>query len=255
MARYHVGKRIMEIRRFFVDKNQIDGEIITISSNEFLHLTKVLRHKVGYKIVVSNDCDDIDYCAEIIEISNDVCYAKVIEKTQNLTSTRCTFDLYQALPKGDKLDLIVQKSVELGINKVFPFASANVAETKCNIERLNRIALEASKQCGRARLAKVCDLIDFDELKSCLNSNRYDLILLPSEHEQSRNLDDMDTANAQRVAIIIGSEGGFKKQEVDELVAIASASPITLGNRILRCETAAIVTIALATYKLKEMQK
>ena len=241
----------MEIKRFFADAKNFDGRYIIIDGEEYTHLSKVLRHKVGYQIIVNLD-DGKDYYCTIREMSRDYAKVEVDKVVDNECKASVSVTLFQALPKGDKIDLITQKCVELGVEKIVPFLSKYTNESKFNLQRLSRIALEACKQCGRARLAQVGELLDFDGLLSMLEE--YDVVILPYEHAKVGKIKDVQgLGNGKKIALIIGSEGGFAQEEVDDIVA-KRGQVVSLGKRILRCETAAIITSALIMYEMGDLQ-
>ena len=160
--------------------------------------------------------------------------------------------LFQALPKGDKLDIIIQKCVELGVEDIIPFKSRFTNESKYNVNRARRIALEACKQCGRARKANVGELVDFEEMIERLSY--YDVVILPYENAKVGSMRDVvGLGEGKKIALIIGSEGGFSSDEV-KLAEEKNAQVISLGKRILRCETAAIIASALIMYELGDLQ-
>lgn len=239
----------MEIRRFYVDTGDISDGIITVKGDEFVHMTKILRHKVGYKIVVNNNFDGYDYYAVITDIGKDSAKAEIVEKVINDTDTSVDITLMQALPKGDKSDFIAQKATELGIKKIIFFISEFTAEKKFNLDRIRRITLEACKQCGRAFVPSVEMVYAINELPI----GEYDKVILMSEHERKISLSDIaiekDTA---KVALIVGSEGGFSTEEVNELI-FKGAISVSLGKRILRAETASIAAMSIVMYKLGKM--
>ena len=240
----------MEIKRFFADVKDYDGARIAVCGEEFAHMTKVLRHKVGYKIIVNLD-DGKDYYCTIEHIGKDVAVAKVDEIVEGCCNSKTSVTLFQALPKGDKLDLAVQKCVELGIDGVAPFTSRYTNETKFNRARLERIALEACKQCGRSTKAKIYELTDFAAMADKLKD--FDLIIMPYEKASGGKIGDVKgLAEAKNIALIIGSEGGFCQEEVDAIKALGG-QVVSLGKRILRCETASIVALSLIEYELGEL--
>lgn len=240
----------MEIKRFFVNKNDICNDFVTIIGEEFYHLATVLRHKVGYKIIVC--CDDgFDYYATITEITKDKAVAKIEEKVVNKAKTKTDISLFQAVIKSAKLDIVVQKAVELGVKEIFLFYSHNTNETNINIDRLNKISKEASKQCGRADYVKIGEVLSFDEMLNKVAE--YDNIVMPYEYEDKTNFSDQKF-NKGDYALIIGSEGGFIPEE-EEKVGKLGGESVSLGNRILRAETASIVAISLLMYSLGEFNK
>ncbi len=241
----------MEIKRFFADAKDYDGRYILVDGEEYTHMSKVLRHKVGYQIIVNLD-DGKDYCCVIREMNRDYAKAEVINVVDNECKASAGVTLFQALPKGDKLDLITQKCVELGVEKIVPFLSQYTNESKFNLQRLNRIALEACKQCGRARSAQVGELVDIDGLLTMLED--YDTVILPYEHAKAGKISQAQgIEKGKKIAVIVGSEGGFSQEEVDKIVA-RGGQVVSLGKRILRCETAAIITAAIIMYELGDLQ-
>lgn len=241
----------MEIKRFFANAENYDGKNIIIDGEEYVHMSKVLRHKVGYQIIVNLD-DGKDYYCVIKDMGKGYAKAEVQKIADNECRALASVTLFQALPKGDKLDLITQKCVELGVEKIVPFTSRYVNESKFNLQRANRIALEACKQCGRARRASVGDLLDFDGLLGVLDE--YDTVIIPYERAQVGKIADVKgMAKGKKIALIIGSEGGFAPEEIEEIVA-KGGQVVSLGKRILRCETAAIITSAIIMYEMGDLQ-
>ncbi|MDE6189226.1 MAG: 16S rRNA (uracil(1498)-N(3))-methyltransferase [Clostridia bacterium] len=240
----------MEIKRFFANAEDYDGSQIAISGEEFTHMTKVLRHKVGYKIIVNLN-DGKDYYCSIERIGKDVAFAKVNEIVENDSKPKVSVTLFQALPKGDRLDLAVQKCVELGVDRVAPFLSRYTNESKFNRSRLERIALEACKQCGRSNKVEICELADFSEIADKLKD--FDVVIMPYERAKVGKMGEVKgLKEAKNIALIIGSEGGFCDEEVKAVKALGG-QVVSLGKRILRCETASIVALSLIMYELGEL--
>lgn len=243
----------MEIRRFYVSVDDITDNVVTIVGDEFWHLTKVLRYKVGYNIIVCNNTDGKDYVCKIKLIDKDYCQAVVEDIVDNECKTKSNITLFQALPKGDKADLIVQKAVELGVQNICFFDSNYVAEKKFNLDRLHKINVEACKQCGRSRISNIFGLLTFEEMLNLLKN--FDKVIVCYENEKTNNLgEELVGMESKNIAIIIGSEGGFSEQEV-ELCKSFGAKSVTLGSRILRCETASIVVCGIVMYVLGEMNR
>lgn len=240
----------MEIRRFFAEPcDRRDSEII-IRGEEFIHLTKVLRYKVGYKAIVCLD-ESTEYECTITAIDKDYAIAKIDQAVVNQAEPTKKIVLCQALPKGDKLDIIIQKGVELGVSEFLPFRSQYVSESKFNRERLDKIALQACKQCGRSKRVAVDDIVDYDDM--LVEASKCDIIVMPYENATVGRIGDIEgLKEAKSIAIIIGSEGGFDESEVERAKQVR-ANIVSLGKRILRCETAAIATCALIEYESGEM--
>lgn len=239
----------MEIRRFFVSPDDVAGDKIYISGDEYAHL-KVLRQKVGYKVVVCTG-DGKDYEGTIEEISRDRAVVRIDTVSANANDPALDITLFQALPKGDKMSFIVQKCTELGARRIVPFLSAYTEETRYNRERMQRVAKEACKQCGRSLVCDAGELTDFDGVISSLRD--YDLVIMPYENATcGRTGDVKGLKTAKKIAVIIGSEGGFAQEEVQR-AKDAGAQIVSLGRRILRCETAGLVTISLIAYERGEL--
>jgi len=237
----------MEIRRFFVNSSDIVSGEITIRGDEFSHLTRVLRYKIGYKAIVCSG-DGIEHHCVITEIGKDFAKLK-IEESVPVDKKNIELTLYAGLLKNNKLDFVVQKGVELGVDRIVPFTSVNCAENKFSAERANKIALEAAKQCGSAYLSEVGTLIDFQELTAEITN--YDSAFVAYEEEKQHRIADIRPSGA-KIALIIGPEGGFKFDEVLALEELG-VKPITLGRRILRAETASIVGVALLLNTMGEL--
>lgn len=237
----------MEIRRFFVNPSQIrDGKII-VDGDEFSHMTKVLRYKVGYKAIVCAN-DGIERLCTIEEI--DKTYAILsIDEQKTTDSKGVHVTLYAGLLKNNKLDFVVQKGVELGVDCIVPFTSQNTAETKFQVDRMRKIALESAKQCGSTYLSEVKNLTAFEDMLKEFSS--YDRVLFAYEDERKTRIKDCKL-DGKRIAVVVGAEGGFTPGEVAR-ARECGAQIISLGKRILRAETASIVTCALLLNELGEL--
>lgn len=240
----------MEIRRFYVDKGDIADGFVTVKGDEYIHMTKILRHKVGYKIIVNNNLDGFDYYAVITDIGKESARAEIVDTVINDTVSNVDVTLLQALPKGDKSDFIAQKATELGVKKIVFFLSEFTAEKKINIDRIKRITLESCKQCGRAFVPEV----EFVNTIAELLLERYDKVIFMNEHERKMSFSDLSFSNdkEKKVALIVGSEGGFSNREVNEICDKGAIS-VSLGKRILRAETASVASMSIVMYKLGEM--
>ena len=237
----------MEIRRFFVDRKDIVDGKVTLTGDEFYHMTKVLRYKVGYKAVILAN-DGIERHSTVEEIAKDYAILTIDEEVV-ADRKNATVTLYAGLLKNNKLDFVVQKGVELGVDKIVPFVSQNSAETKFNTERANKIALESAKQCGSVYLSKVEDLTDYDTMLGDFAS--FDKVIFAYEDEKQTRIADA-VEGGKNVAIIVGPEGGFTPLEVQKAKE-NGAEIVTLGRRILRAETASIVSLTLALDALHEL--
>lgn len=240
----------MEIKRFFVSKDDIKGETLLVKGEEFYHLTKVLRHKVGYVIICC--CGDgKDYYCTLTKINKDCAEARIDEIKDNTAGANSNLHLFQAVIKSAKLDIVVQKAVELGVKKITLFYSNNTNEKDINIDRLNKICKEASKQCGRSDLVRIGEVLDFDDMLE--EARKEDYVIMPYEYEDKVNFSSLNFPKGS-YALIVGSEGGFQKYEVEKAKNIGAKS-VSLGNRILRAETASIIASSLVMFMLGEFDK
>lgn len=236
--------------RFFVTSNQINGDVVTILGEDAHHLSRALRAAVGDPLTVC-DMSRTEYSCVLTDFLPDRVLAKIVSSTPAQTEPPVEITLYQALPKGDKLDTVIQKAVECGVSRIVPFESERCvvrmkkeSEDK-KTERRARIALEAAKQCGRGVLPHVSPTLSFAEmLESAAGA---DAVLFCFEGDGTRPIGTLLTELAlptgAKIAIVIGSEGGFSQNEA--AAAIARGFHMTgLGKRILRAETAPIFALA-----------
>lgn len=234
-------------RRFFVDKV---SDVTVVDGEEFKHAVSVLRIKVGEKIYICDSCGK-EYVAEITSINKKEFLAKTLQESVNVCEPKSNVMLICGYLKGDKTELIVQKAVELGVNKIVTFSSefssAFMNDNKLN--RLNRVAVEACKQCGRAKVPNVLYAETFE--KALEYGNEYQNKLFACEFAES-NKADLFNLNGS-VAIVVGSEGGFSQKE-SELATSLGYQTVYLGKRILRAETACIALSAIVMHSLKEME-
>ena len=242
--------------RFFVNQKNIGDVYITITEKEDIHhIAKVLRLKPGDEIDIS-DCMEWEYKTEIISIENDYIEAKILDKQKFSREPKIKITLFQGLPKQGKMELIIQKAVELGAFQVVPvFTDRSIVTDNGKmgkkIERWQKISDEAVKQCRRGIIPKVLEERGFKDM--LVNLESFDLVLFPYENEEKRSIKDvlqMLKEKPEKIAIIIGPEGGFSDQEAKSLKALG-IDGVTLGKTILRTETAGIVAIAMTMYELE----
>jgi RNA methyltransferase, RsmE family len=234
----------MEIRRFYIDENNLSNGVAKVVGDEFVHAVKVLRQKVGYTVILCTG-DGFDLTAEITEINKDNFNAKVISRAENTAVPKRKITLYQGSLKGGKNDFVVQKAVELGVSKVVFFVSRYVTETAVSVDRLQKIAIEAMKQCGRADKLSVEVLAFSDALKTASGEK-----LFFYEFERETRVNDIEISGD--ASVFIGSEGGFSDYEV-QLAKESGAHVLSLGNRILRAETATVAALTLVMNAVGEL--
>ena len=236
--------------RFFIDTIPDDEAII--KGEDAKHIEKSLRMTVGEKITLC-DCLGNDYLGEIAQMSSDFVRVKIMEIKKSFAEPTVKVTLCQGLPKNDKMDWIIQKSVELGVSQIQPMETSRcvsrpdrkAAEKK--IARWQKIALEAAKQSGRGIIPKVEPIVSFK--KAIQNVEGKKVLFYEGGGEKIRTL---LSPQDQKVTIFIGPEGGFSQEEV-QMVTESGGVPATLGPRILRTETAplaALTAIMMATDNL-----
>jgi 16S rRNA (uracil1498-N3)-methyltransferase len=245
--------------RFFVKPEDIGVDSIKISGDEYNHIKNVLRLKASDIITVS-DGMGTDYTARIGGFESNCVMADIISSNTNFTEPPIEVTLFQGIPKSDKMDLIIQKSIELGVKRIVPvkmertvvkFGSEKDVDSK--VTRWQRIALEASKQCNRGRLAKVERPVAFDAALE-LSGNSH-IRILPYENEKANTLKTaLENNGVKDISVFIGPEGGFTEEEVRS-AELANVIPVTLGPRILRTETAGIVVLSILMYELGDVGK
>ncbi len=243
--------------RFFVEKEQIgDGEI-RITGSDVNHIKNVLRLKIGEKLTVS-DGSNVAYFGEVAEYLPDEVLIRVNEVQEGKHELPSRITLFQGLPKGDKMDLIVQKCVELGVAEIIPvkmercIVKLDSKKETNRLKRWNAISESAAKQAKRMFIPEVCPCVSFEEALEVQKS--FDIRLLPYElaegMEGSRKILSK-IPKGSSISILIGPEGGITKEEVTKAMDIGMI-PITLGRRILRTETAGMALMAILSYLLDD---
>ena len=237
-------------KRFFVTNENIDNETITLTGEEHNHLSRVLRLPVGAEVECFADGDNLYNC-EITSITKQSTTLKVLSTYECDANPKESVTLFQALPKGEKLELIIQKVSELGVSEIVTFTSNfTIAKTNDNkLPRLEKIAVSAAKQCGRTRLISLSPTITFKQMLDRVK--QYDLIIFANETEDNGGLQNL-VKKGLKIALIVGSEGGFSAQEIEQIKQVGAKS-ISMGKRILRAETAAISLSACVLYELGEL--
>jgi len=231
--------------KFFIGDENIGDGTIEILGDDARHIARSLRMAVGDEITVSNGRGTLFFC-RLTLIRDERCECEIISQETENIATRVT--LFMAYPKGDKLETIVQKAVELGACRIVPFTSSRCikhprAEREAKqTERLLRIAVEAAKQCGAATLPEISSALSFDEMLK--EAKASELALFCYENEKARMLKDTLSAGVGSISVIVGSEGGFSPEEAQK-AEVAGLIPVSLGRRILRCETAPLYALSV----------
>ncbi len=238
-----------KMARFFVPQDAISDGKIYIRGEDVTHITRVLRMREGDTFTV---CDgaSTEYSCKLSEADKKTVTAEILEKRECTVEPPCAVTLYQGIPKGAKLDYIVQKCVEIGVTRIVPMTTARVVkEGSPKSERLSKIALEAAKQSGRGIVPKVGPSVSFAEAVE--EAAGAELALIPYECEKERSLKAVLRDKKPRtVSVLIGPEGGFTEEEIQK-ARQAGLAVVTLGRRILRTETAGPVTCGNILYEIE----
>ncbi|MBU2538401.1 MAG: 16S rRNA (uracil(1498)-N(3))-methyltransferase [Proteobacteria bacterium] len=241
----------MSLRRFFINPEDITGKTVQMTGPEAHHLRTVLRLAPGDPVTFF-DGTGARYQARIEQIFKDRVSATIIEHTLDLPP-KVRLHLGQALLKGQKMDLILQKATELGVDAIWPFYSEHgIHKTpkEAQMERWQRIVLEACKQCDRARPPEIHAPREIHDLIT--HSPPFDTKLIFWEHEDQQTLSETLAAqekDRQSVFFLLGPEGGFSETEVSSAQG-EGFIPISLGSRILRAETATLAATAILQFIL-----
>ncbi len=243
--------------RFFVQPEQIKETTAIITGPDVKHITRVLRMAVGDPLTVLDGTGAV-YQAEIREINKEEILCRLLGQEKAYSEPHLKVTLVQGLPKGDKMETIIQKSTELGVHRIIPLAAARsvvklegkkVAERQ---ERWQRVAMEAAKQCRRAGVPEVQRLCRWDEVLAGIPLGA--LVLMPWEDERQQSLKEVlqNVAPPSEVYLFIGPEGGFTPEEAARAREQGFHS-VTLGHRILRTETAGPAALTMVLYHYGEL--
>lgn len=246
---------------FFVEENAIADGLVHITGDDVNHIRNVLRMTAGEQVIISrkNDSEDVDYYCSLTQITEREVTARIdwTEETRELTNK---IYLFQGLPKGDKMELIIQKSVELGVYEVIPVAmnrsvvKLDAKKEAGKLKRWQAISESAAKQSKRSIIPAVKQVMTVKEALSY--AKEMNVKLLPYENEkgiaQTRSMISEIQAG-ESVAVFIGPEGGFAPEEV-EAAKNSGFRTVTLGKRILRTETAGLMMLSVLAYTLEDCQ-
>lgn len=244
------------MQHFFVTPSQVKGDLIFIEGSDVNHMKNVLRMHPGEEVTIS-DGNNCQYLCEIKGYEDEEAILHILEETTTDTELPSKIYLFQGLPKQDKMELIVQKCVELGVYQVVPVATKRCVvklddkKAKKKTERWQQIAESAAKQAGRGYIPEVHEVMSFKEALKYAAS--LDVVLIPYElAEGMKETKEIisQIQPGQSVGIFIGPEGGFEREEV-EMAIENGARSITLGKRILRTETAGLTTLSVLMFHLE----
>lgn len=248
----------MQRHRFHAPPEAHLNNSITLSPDESHHLLRVVRLKIGDEIFVF-DGQGNEYRSRFAGVENKLAVVDIVEKLEDLVESPLQLTLAQALTKGEKFDFIVQKATELGVHRIVPLRTEyvdlrlNAEQGRKRLERWQRISLEALKQSGRRKIVEITLPISFgDFLESAYEESDGELMLFNERGGAKLETALASLSNKQKITAIIGPEGGWSDQEINQFNRYSNKS-ISLGRRILRTETAAIAAITLLQYRLGDL--
>lgn len=245
------------MHRFFAEPGQIGEKEIVITGADVNHIRNVLRMRTDEEVLIA-DGQGAEYRCKLIELNENEVRAQILWKLDGNAELASAITLFQGLPKSDKMDFIVQKCVELGVDRIVPVSTKRAVvkldakKEQTRLKRWNTISESAAKQSGRGVIPEVSGVMSFE--KALEEAKKLDVLLIPyerAEHMAETRRVMGEIRPGQSVGIFIGPEGGFEESEVEEAVA-AGAQAITLGKRILRTETAGLAVMAMLGYLLEE---
>lgn len=244
--------------KFFVKKDQIIEDKILIKDTDVNHIQNVLRMKIGDTLNICNIDNSINYFVSIEKLDKNEITCRIIEEIKSNSESNVEVHIYQGLPKADKMELIIQKSVELGVKEITPVEMKRCVvkltdkDKAKKIERWNKIAEVAAKQSGRDIIPNINNVTDLKNIVE--NFSKYDIVLLCYENEKEVTLKSIlkkyDKYTNIKIAVIIGPEGGIDVSEV-KYMKDNGAEVITLGNRILRTETVGLSILSIIMYEFE----
>ena len=242
---------------FFITSDQIEGELLTIIGDDVNHMKNVLRMRNGEAFTAADE-QGMFYRCEIEELEKHQVTAKILWKEEGSSELSSKLYLFQGLPKSDKMEMIIQKAVELGAYKIIPVATKraivklDAKKEASKLKRWQAIAEGAAKQSGRMLIPEISEVKTFGEALQW--AQELDINIIPYEcargMEGTREIFN-SIKPGMSVGIFIGPEGGFEESEVEKAKEL-NINPVTLGKRILRTETAGLTTLSILMYLLEE---
>lgn len=250
--------------KFFVKQNQIKDDEIYIIGQDVNHIKKVLRAKIGDELQICNSQNGENFLCQIQDFEDENITCKIKEKIEEQIESNIEVTIFQGLPKADKMEYIIQKSVELGTHDIAPVemkrcvVKLNDKDKSKKILRWQKISEVAAKQCGRDIIPEINNIINVKNI--CDLVTKYDIVLVAYENERQNTLKaelkefkekiKNKQDNKIRIGLVIGPEGGLEEKDVESLKQ-AGAKIITLGKRILRTETVALNVLSIIMYELE----
>ena len=243
-----------------MNSEQINNNEIKIIGNDVNHIKNVLRLSINDKIKICDKDEHVNYNCRISNIDNEYVITQIIDEEKSNVETKTQIHVFQGLPKGDKLEFIIEKLTEIGVKELTAVAMKRSVvklqekDKQKKMVRWNKIAEVAAKQSGRDEILKINDIINYKNIFNYLKD--YDIVLLAYEKEEKltlkKALSKLDKTKENKVAVLIGPEGGFDDIEIEQAKQNSLVNIVTLGKRILRTETAPLVISSNILYELED---
>lgn len=247
--------------KFFVENEAIQNQQIEIKGKDVNHIKNVLRKKIEDEIIICNTDTTKDYLCKIINIEENAILTNIIEELETNVEAKVEVSIFQGLPKADKMELVIQKAVELGVYDITPIemkycvVKLNDKDKKKKQERWQKIAEVAAKQSGRNQIPQINDISSIKNI--CNLCQTYDIVLVAYEKEEENKLryeleklKAIEKKKDLKIAIVIGPEGGIDEKEI-AILKESGAKVVTLGKRILRTETVALQMLSVIMYEFE----
>lgn len=248
--------------KFFVKKNQIKENKVQIIGEDVNHIKNVLRLQIEDNIQVCNIDEEKTYITKIVEIQSNSVITEILEECTYTTESNISLHIFQGLPKQEKMEQIIQKTTEIGVSDITPtkmdrcVVKLDEKSASKKIERWQKIAEVAAKQSKRDKIPTIHSCISLKNIYEIVKN--YDIVIIAYEEEKQLSikqaLKEVKANEVQKIAIIVGPEGGISKEEINFLNTLPNAKIVTLGKRILRTETAPLVLASCIMYEFNEME-
>jgi 16S rRNA (uracil1498-N3)-methyltransferase len=251
------------MRRYWIEKSQIDNDIVNFHDDQLHHIFDVCRQAVGHHFEVITE-DSVAYLVEVLEIKKKSATAKIIETREIQKLPRPHIHIALSVSRYPVMDSIMERAVEMGVTSILPFVSdysfiRKVKELPVGkIERWKKIIISATQQCGRGELMTIFDVTSMNKMLEVINPNEKNWCLFAYEGQNLQSIETLlqerknqnrgsEDKSVENVWLIIGSEGGFSEKEVLSMQKLG-LDPVTLGAQILRVETACLTLVAVLKY-------
>ena len=248
--------------KFFIKtENLKENKEIWITGSDVNHIKNVLRKKIDDKINICNSDTQKNYECVIKNIEENKIVCKILDEVKSLAESNLNITIFQGLPKSDKMELIIQKATELGVKTIVQINTKRTViklkdkDKQNKVDRWRKIAEVAAKQSGRDIIPTIENIINIADIKF----DEFDKIFVLYENEEKISIKDEieqlknDNKEELNIGIVIGPEGGFAESEIEQLRLNQNVSVVTLGKRILRTETVALVVSGILMYELGDL--